>query len=237
MSHFHRYRIFAPLLFALAVFLTGAGPAQAAKFDNPARDFLFGNHIDTHQQSKLKEKNGVPASLSGKLYIIFTGETDAASGLPVARHPRGSSHDEVCDVDVDCVAGWTFDAVPGAAKFLYHNGVNGDDHPVWMVNRVDIPQPGSFTHFHWIAADSTDPAASSVPPECDKDNAGQLEDTAPSAVNKTCDGWFLELRAVKSFAFEHGGEKIPVRAGIDTNTHTNLVTNYAEVGGITATSP
>ena len=49
-------------------------------------DFLMGNHIDTHMENKLKNDG----SLKGRLYIIFTGETDAASGLPLARHPRGA---------------------------------------------------------------------------------------------------------------------------------------------------
>ena len=52
-------------------------------------DFLFGNHIDTHIQLKMKLKKGEPKSLKGSLYIYYTGGIDEASGLPLARHPRG----------------------------------------------------------------------------------------------------------------------------------------------------
>ncbi len=175
---------------------------------------------------------------------VFATDIDPVSGLPIYRHPRGLVtdangnvvHDERCGVTVDCVVGWTISAKPGQVKFLYHNGVNGDDHPVWLANRTDevtseglvsgIPQPGSNTHFHWISQGSTDPRAVSVTAECDKNDAAQLQDQAPSAVNRICKGWFLQLVAVKNFTFDHGGEKIPVHFGLDNATHLNLVTNY-----------
>ena len=140
---------------------------------------------------------------------------------------------------MNCVAGWLMKGVPAEAKFLYHIGVNGDDHPVWMVNRVDIPQPGSFTHFQWITynqdapTQTTDTRAETIPLKCNQQNAGQLE--AVGAANQICPGWFLEIRAIRSFAFEHGGEIIPVYAGIDNATHLNIVTNYSEVTGIEPT--
>jgi hypothetical protein len=228
------------LLIILILILSWALPVEAGDFHAFRWDFYFGNHIDTHQQAKLKtNKNGEVVSLSGFFYIIFTGEIDSVSGLPVARHPRGAAQDEECGVDVDCVAGWLMKGVPAEAKFLYHTGVNGDDHPVWMVNRVDIPQPGSFTHFHWITYDpdaptqTTDTRAETIPPECNQQNAGQLE--AADAANQICPGWFLEIRAIRSFAFKHGGEIIPVYPGIDNATHLNIVTNYSEVTGIEPT--
>ena len=223
----------------------------------PPRDFLFGNHIDTHLETKLRN-NG---ELRGRFFIIFTGETDESSGLPIARHPRGAMHDEDCAVDdIDCVVGWRVRAKPGEAKFLLHSGVNGDDHPVWAVDRVNIPQPGSFTHFHWIGADSTDPRAEAVPSECDVEMAGQLEGVVAEgtltlddgfeaiqwenasvhigggAEDLVCPGWFLQIVAVRSFAFRHGGELIPLRPGVDNASHLNLLTNYALVPGITPTS-
>jgi hypothetical protein len=224
----------------------------------PPFDFLFGNHIDTHLETKLRNDG----DLAGKFFIIFTGEVDPDSGLPIARHPRGAMHDEDCAVDdIDCVVGWQVRAKPGEAKFLFHSGVNGNDHPVWAVDRVDIPQPGSFTHFHWIGADSTDPRAEAgeVPPPCDVEMAGQLEgDVAVGtltlddgtgtiqwedasvhigggAEDLVCPGWFLEIRAVKSFAFRHGGEVVPVTPRVDNASHLNLLTNYAVVPGITPT--
>ena len=203
-------------------------------FHDVPYDFFFGNHIDTHQETKIKIKRGDPVRLKGFFYIIFTGDTDTVSGLPIARHPRGADHDEECGVDdVECEVGWLIKAKPGEAKFLYHSGVNGDDHPVWMVNRVDIPQPGSFTHFHWIGEDSTDPRApGDVPYQCDVDMAGELDNNAENVV---CPGWFLQIKAVEKFAFQHGNVVVPVRPGIDNATHLNLVTNYAVVSGITST--
>ena len=116
-----------------------------------------------------------------------------------------------------------------------------------MVNRAEeatapapgmvISQPGSYTHMHWITRGSSDPRSASVLDPCDKKNASQLEDEAPTAVNEVCEGWFLEIKAVKDFAFEHGGEIIPVRKGTDNRSHLNLVTNYRSLpeGTITTT--
>jgi hypothetical protein len=222
-------RIHYTLIYTLAIFIffPWTLTAFARDFHDAPFDFFFDNRIDTHQQNILRTKRGDPASLFGFFYIIFTGVTDPVSGLPVARHPRGAGQDEECGVDdINCVVDWIMRRKPGEAKFLYHSGVNGDDHPVWLVNRVQIPQPGSFLHFHWIGQGSNDPRADSVPKACDKTNAGDLEDQEPIAVDLTCPGWFLQIRAVRRFAFEHGGETIPVRPGIDNKSHLNLVTNY-----------
>lgn len=219
------------LLLLITAPLAHAGkPLHGAPFD-----FLFGNHIDTHQETKLKlTKSGDPEQLSGRFYIIFTGETDPISGLPVARHPRGAAHSEECGVDdVDCIVGWQLRGLPAEAKFLFHHGVNGNDHPVWLLNRVDIPQPGSFTHYHWITQTSNDPRWPTVPGECNQQNASQLE--AGGAANFICPGWLLQLKAARTFAFEHGGEKVPVRPGMDNATHLNLLTNYNSVPAITPT--
>lgn len=222
--------------------------ALADEFHEEPYDFLFDNHIDTHQETRLTTAKGQPKRLKGFFYIIFTGEVDSVSGLPIARHPRGSEHNEVCggdfddDIDddfedegddIDCIVGWTMKGRPGKAKFLYLAGVNGNDHPVWMVNRTEIRQPGSYTHFHWIGAKSNDPRApKAIPTECDVEMAGKLQDNAENVV---CPGWFLQIKAVEEFAFDHGGEIVPVRPGIDNATHLNLVTNYAAVEGITST--
>lgn len=231
-------------LFALS--LAGAAPAQAWLTDwsdhSWPLNYLFGNHLDTHQQTRLLS-NG---QLYGYFYIIYLDEDndgntdiDPVSGLPLATHPR-ESQGEICGQTVNCVAGWIMRGKQGNTKFLFHDGVNsGEDHPVWMANRADettaeglvsgIPQPGSFMHFHWISSDasgSTDPRASTVSTECDKNNAAALQDAAPSAVNLICQGWFLQIRAIRNFAFKHGGEVTPVRKGIDSATHANIVTDY-----------
>lgn len=224
----------------------GLALSSAVLADNPFHmapyDFLFGNHIDTHQENNLTvdPTTGAPESLLGRFYIIFTEETDPVSGLPIARHPRGlasdRSHDERCGITVRCVVGWEMRGTPGNAKFVSHSGVNGDDHPVWLVNRAEeelapapvmvIPQPGYYSHFHWITTASTDPRASSVSAACDKKNAGELESATPTAVNEVCQGWFLQITAKRKFAFEHGGEIIPIRNGADIRSHLNIVTNY-----------
>lgn len=207
-------------------------------------DFNFGNHIDTHIQLKAEVEAGIPVSLKGSFYVIDTGgvyhDPQTGADLPIYHHPRGADHDEVCGTsNITCLVGWHLNAVPGAAKFLYHSGINGDDHPVWMVNRAEessastagmvLPQPGYYSHFHWITTGSNqDPRADGVTLECDKADAGQLQDQAPTAVNEVCQGWFLQLDSVRSFAFEHGGEVIPVYSGEDLRTHLNLVTNYDE---------
>jgi hypothetical protein len=216
-------------------------------------DFLFGNHIDTHIQ--LNQHRSIDLNserLWGSFYIIFTDDQgvslgiDPESGLRIARHPRGLAlkedgtvkHDERCGIspNIICFVGWRMVGLPGAAKFISHAGVNGDDHPIWMVNRAEeasapapgmvIPQPGSYTHTHWITRTSTDPRASTVLDECNKQKAGQLEDQEPTAVNEVCQVWFLQIRAIKNFAFKHGGEIIPIHKGIDNRSHLNTVTNY-----------
>jgi hypothetical protein len=245
-----------------------SGPAWAAgtNFHKAPFDFLFGNHIDTHQENKLTlNKDGSPKALRGFFYIIYMDGTsgtanpvdrpedafpDPVSGLPVARHPRGAGEDEVCGETVKCYVGWTMQGLPGQAKFLYHDGTNGKDHPVWLVNRTDevapdgtpvsgIPQPGSYTHFHWITdtgdpeTATSDPRISMIPSVCNEKNASGLE--AAGAANTVCPGWFLQIHAVAKFAFIHGGEIIPVRNGIDNRSHLNLVTNYEIVPAIDPT--
>lgn len=219
--------------------------------------FLFGNHIDTHQETKLNNDG----TLKGRFYIFFTGETDESTGLPIARHPRGAGHDEECGIDpIECVVGWEILAVPGEAKFLSHSGVNGEDHPVWMVSRSAIPQPGSFTHFHWITSNSTDERYQTVPSACDVEMAGQLEGTVLTgdltlennideiswpdvdvhvelgAEDTVCPGWYLQITAKRAFAFQHGGEKVPVQVGVDNSSHLNIVNNYAIIPVISGES-
>jgi hypothetical protein len=175
-----------------------------------AFSFLFGNPIDSHQQSQLLD-NG---EILGFLYIVFTGEV-TPEGYPVAHH---------CNEDTpsrDCVIGWFLHGKPGQATFLYHNA----DHPVWLVNsRNDILQPGSYAHFHWITDQSTDPRPV-TDPRC---NAMTPEKLEPGS---TCPGYFLELRALKRFAFLHGGERILVDPGVDIATHINIVASVPEGGG------
>lgn len=281
-------------LMALALALPGTA-VQAAwpgdvipgdSFHAAPYDFLFGNHIDTHIQLELKtRKDGTPKRLKGSFYIYFTGDVDEGSGLPIARHPRGEMHDEVCGKsDIVCVVGWHMRGKPGKARFVSHSGVNGNDHPLWMTNRspgstplehpdMFIPQPGSFTHFHWITPSGNDPRTEEIPLACDQQMAGKLEGDViekaevhvlgvmtgataswtdqkvhsglaeissnpvaeASAEDEVCPGWYLQINARQNFAFQHGGETIPVRRGVDNTSHLNLLTNYAIVPGLTPT--
>lgn len=153
--------------------------------------FVFGNHIDSHQQTLLLP-NG---DLLGFLYITYTGEV-TPTGLPVAKHP-----DSMTPAG-ERVVGWVLRGKPGHATFVHHMM----DHPLWLVaQRADIPQPGGYSHMHWLGL----PAM-----------AGMLVE------GDSFDGYFLELTAVRTFAFEHGGEKIPVYPGLDLRTHLNVVSSF-----------
>jgi hypothetical protein len=179
--------------------------ADVPSFRNHAAPltFLFGNDIDTHQQT-FQARDG---SLRGFLYVTFTGEV-TPEGYPVARH---------CDAQTpprQCVVGWVLRGRPGTATFLYQN----QDHPVWLTRRTDIPQPGAFAHFHWITSAATD-RRPVTDPRC---QAAMDSDLVAGAV---CPGFFLELVAVSSFAFEHEGQRILVDPGIDIATHVNIVTS------------
>ena len=191
-------RLIALTTFVLS--LLGAGHAAAFY---PWRNhvapfpFLFGNDIDTHQQTQLK-KDG---SLSGYFYIHFTGIV-TKDGYPVATHVD-------CNATF-CTVGWTLDGEPGAATFVYQVD---DDHPVFLVSRADIPQPGAYAHFHWL---SSMPAAGVV-----------------------ASGYLLQLTAVDTFCFIHHGADgaltsntcrenggIAVNRGIDIATHLNIVPSF-----------
>lgn len=71
-------------IIAMGFQLFATGSALAAGFWNDHLkpfDFMFGNHIDTHQQTMVLP-NG---QLKGFLYIEFTGEY-TEDGYPVATH-------------------------------------------------------------------------------------------------------------------------------------------------------
>ena len=52
------------------------------------------------------------------------------------------------------------------------------DHAVFLIERAEIPQPGSYVHFHWTAMDMPKPY-------------------------QMVDGYLLELTAMNSFCFIH----------------------------------
>ena len=180
----------------------------------------------------------------------------AEDGTPVKRHCTMPEHYPTCEVGWHIRAEPCIHEVNGCtAMYLYHR----HDHPVWLVgprrrtmdgvdflggSRALIPQPGSPSHVHWLTQglDLSDPADGvadrpsslaeleallgvdiEVPEACNVDKASQL------TTGVVCPAYFLEIRAVDSFNFHHGGENIPVRPGIDMSTHSNFVTSYEAV--------
>lgn len=190
------------LVATVVLFLSGSGVAAATDL-YPWRNhaapfkFLFGNEIDTHQQTRqTRERN-----LFGFFYIHFTG-------VVTKDHYRVATHVD-CNTTPDCTVGWTLNGKPVRATFLYHVE---HDHPVFLVNRADIPQPGAFAHFHWL---------------------GEMPEAGASA-----DGYLLQLIAVDKFCFIHheaetatsgetcrGNGGVNVDLGTDIATHLNIVTS------------
>ncbi len=120
------------LLFSVSISL---GKGMPWKNHQSPFDFLFNNHIDTHQQLMVLPDG----SLLGYLYVSFTGKTNQ-DGIPIAQHKNCNGK------GVKCSVGWEIRGVPGHASSLSHQM---GDHPIWEVSRSHIPTPGAYTHFHW----------------------------------------------------------------------------------------
>lgn len=195
----------ALILAVVAVSILGTSPAIAVR-DFPWKDhaapftFLFGNDFDGHQQTQ-QLPNG---SLWGFFYISYTGVV-TKDGYRVATHVD-------CSASAHCTVGWLLNGEPSKARFLFQVE---HDHPVFLVDRLNIPQPGSHAHFHWING-------------------------MPAPV-QSVDGYLLQLTAQDRFCFihdqatavsarrnvtciENGG--IEVNHGIDIATHLNIVTSF-----------
>ena len=172
--------------------------AVAAEWRNHAApfNFAFGNEIDSHQQTR-QARDG---SLFGFFYVRLTGVV-TRDKYEVATHVD-------CNAYPDCTTGWTLSGKPAHGTYLYEVG---HDHPVFLVARPDIPQPGAHAHFHWLS---------------------QL------AYNQAVPGYLLELKAVDRFCFIHHGAAgatpdrtcrenggVNVDQGIDIATHLNIVTS------------
>lgn len=186
-----------------SLFLSGIGVATAADlypWRNHAApfNFLFQNEIDGHQQTRqARDRN-----LFGFFYVEFTG-------VITKDHYRVATHVDCNAATSDCTVGWRLEGKPVRAQFLYQTG---EDHPVFLVERAQIPQPGAFSHFHWLG---------SMP-----------------ALGAIADGYLLELTAVDRFCFIHHGAEgatsgstcrdnggVNVDPGTDIATHLNIVTS------------
>lgn len=157
--------------------------------------FVFGNAIDGHQQTRL-ERDG---SLKGYLYIYYTGIV-TKDRYPVATHAD-------CNTAIDCSVGWTIKGLPASATLVREPM---HDHLLFVVGRADIPQPGSYSHFHWTGM-------------------------AMPMHQMPASGYLLELTATNRFCFIHHGVEaalsaatcrdnggVAVERGVDIATHLNI---------------
>ena len=123
---------------AMLILITGTAAAAGYAWKNhaPPFDFLFGNHIDTHQQSKVSSKG----KLVGFFYIRFTGET-TDDGIPFAMHANCSQ------VQDECTVGWKLHGLTMQATLLEKEM---GEHPLWCIDPADLPQQPGYSHFHWF---------------------------------------------------------------------------------------
>jgi hypothetical protein len=99
-------------------------------------DFLFGNHFDTHQQSRWLD-DGL---LAGHFYIKFTG-SNTPDGVPIA------THGDCNKPTIDCTTGWMLNGISMMARYQGHGG---GGHPTWCIDPDDLPAQPGYTHFHWL---------------------------------------------------------------------------------------
>ncbi len=130
------------LLMTMAVL--PAAPVQAATGSAyPWKDhaapytFLFGNHIDSHQQSQVSSGG----RLQGYLYIHYTGET--INGIPVAEHMDCSTDPRAC------LVGWTIQGVPAQATVVGIDGTNMGMSQ-FCVSAATKSRLVGYSHFHWL---------------------------------------------------------------------------------------
>ena len=190
-------------LLAAALLLPVAPAAQAAEM-YPWRQhahpftFAFGNHIDSHQQTR-QRRDG---SLDGYLYIRYTGVV-TRDNYRVATHAD-------CNMVADCVVGWTLEGRPASAKLVRQPM---HDHPLFWLGRADIPQPGGFLHFHWTGM--------AMPMPYNPASGYLLE---LSAVNRFC---FIHHGAEGATAAAscRGNGGVAIERGPDSASHLNVITN------------
>jgi hypothetical protein len=125
------------VIVSLGLMIIWVTPALAAGYawNNHASPFnyLFGNEIDTHQQSKSVGQG----RLQGFLYIHYTGET--INGIPVAEHTDCNSMPDAC------LVGWTFQGVKLDAQVM-----TADMFPSFCTDAQTLARLPGYSHFHWI---------------------------------------------------------------------------------------
>lgn len=172
----------------------------------PPYDFLFGNHFDTHQQTK---KSG-SQRLNGFFYITAKGDKN---GIPVADHGNCDENPEGCTV------GWTLHGIEMEAELLQ----KGMGHPQWYISSEKMPKQRGYTHFHWVK--KKDHNEGNEGHQSSAGNSDDSSDTHSSGleVGATYEGYLLKLTASETFYFEHHGSFL-VTPGIDFETHANVYT-------------
>ncbi|NIN68427.1 MAG: hypothetical protein GTO63_27710, partial [Anaerolineae bacterium] len=127
------------LLILLILIVLGAEAALAEglawRDHAPPFEFLFGNHIDTHQQSTLVGSG----ELQGFFYIRYTGSFQGS--VPEARHANCAM------MPGECTVGWILRGIPMRARLL---DKQPHQHPTWCVDPADVPTQPGYSHFHWL---------------------------------------------------------------------------------------
>ncbi len=131
-------RLAISITLIMLILMTGTAAAAGYAWKDHAApfNFLFGNHIDTHQQSKVSNKG----KLVGFFYIRFTGVT-TDDGIPVAMHANCNQ------VPDECTVGWKLHGLTMQATLL--EKVPGE-HPLWCIDPTDLPKQPGYSHFHWF---------------------------------------------------------------------------------------
>jgi hypothetical protein len=117
-----------PFVAVLSLLITTSALAED---DHPWRQhqrpfsYVFGNEIDGHQQTR-EERDG---NLNGYLYIQYTGIV-TKDNYPVATHVDCNA------AGADCRVGWKVAGIPSIAKLVRQPM---HDHPVFLIDRADIP--------------------------------------------------------------------------------------------------
>ena len=204
--------VFVPCLLALLILPLLAStsvladePGYPWQDHAPPFDFIFGNLIDNHQQSKLvgptkpvnsnsESKLKRQAMLQGFIYIQFTGDT--IDGVPVAVRA------DCTDPSLDCRVGWKIKGIPFNAK-LVSTGPR-----LWEVDESLLPSSPNYVHFHWT---------------------GSPKRPCGLQIEETYSGYLLQRTAVTEFYWlggnpNSGSEGHLVSPGIDL--HSNIVTDW-----------
>ena len=173
-------------------------------------DFLFGNHLDTHQQSKVANKG----KLEGFFYIRFTGDL-TADGVPIAKHADCNK------VGDECTVGWILDGIPIQATYLGHEM---GSHPQWYIDPAELPRQPGYSHFHWLGQpEHPGGSGGGMSGHSGESDGGMSGHTGGLVKGQVYDGYLLKLTARDTFFFEHHGG-FYVTPGIDEATHANIVT-------------